>query len=69
MKVVFSCDANNGYADIEGMADRSFKSFREAIAALKPRQTLTLEVARGYKQVGVDEKGRGWVQRYAAPEY
>lgn len=69
MEVVCSCDTLKGYKEIKGMEGRKFRSFKAALLALKPGQEITLSLPQGYKQVGIDKDGKGWVQKYASPEY
>ena len=74
MKIVDGYTEGGGYKPMTArshphLIGKSFRSFGAIVDALKPGEAVTTEHLQGYKQVGKDTKGQGWVQRNFAPEY
>jgi hypothetical protein len=67
MKIV--CAYNHNHQEIKKLIGMKVKSYNRALALLKAGDHITIKTDLGYKSVGRDDDGTGWIQRRFSPEY
>ena len=67
MKIV--CAYNKKHQEIKKLIGMKIRSYQRALTLLNAGDHVTIETDLGYKSVGRDEDGRGWIQRRFSHDY